>query len=134
MDCSGCQTNCCNTKHLHISEEDLHRFKTKMPNLKYLQYGPFIVLNQSCPFFEHGRCSDYEHRPIVCQLHPFDFRGRLYNCKAADTITPEDKYFALALIHTETRKMMAMGTKYHKEFTKFTKKLAELNCIASSDH
>jgi Fe-S-cluster containining protein len=129
MDCAGCQKNCCKSNHLVLSVKDLNFFQEKIPDLKFIQYGPFVILNESCPFYDEEKadhCTIYEHRPNICRLFPFDYRGQLYRCNAGDTVTQEDKLDAFNIIHAELPRMWDDAYKYPKELAQFNKKIGEI--------
>ena len=128
MDCTGCTKNCCKNNHLVISVKDLDFFLSKIPDLLYVQYGPFILLAESCPFFDPNKqiCDIYENRPAICRLFPFDFKGQLNRCKAGDTVTPQDRVEAFKIIHNELPRMWDEAHKYPKELDLFNKKIKEI--------
>lgn len=82
MDCSQCKKKCCN-RDLCLTLDEYQYFRQLKPELKdsnFSNYGKVFFLNIEgnrgigiCPFFDEGKCSIYNNRPLVCKRFPLYF-------------------------------------------------------------
>lgn len=99
FECTDCGT-CCSQIPLIVAG-DIHTIvrKLKIPTEKFVAFysnddfdedfapddqwlemegGPMVLgmkrANDTCVFRENGRCSIYEHRPLMCAMHPYQPR------------------------------------------------------------
>jgi Fe-S-cluster containining protein len=135
MNCDGCIQVCCHTKHLVIAEKDLNFFLKAYPDLDFFQYGPFIVLNEECPFLNSGRCTIYDHRPNICKLFPFTYNGHISTaCPNTHTIDATDVRSALKIAEQDVARIIEEIHDHPLEIKEFNTKLAELRTHGSSNY
>jgi Fe-S-cluster containining protein len=85
--CTGCEENCCRTRFYHHTWLEIHNLfggyrKLTAPRRAQVAKKAADVLEQErraaargeaaramCPLNFNGRCSLYDHRPMICRLH-----------------------------------------------------------------
>ncbi len=84
--CDTCpkDLNCCTGRYVDLpvlTPEDVSRISQNLnlPTSKFSFSGKNMLssmknINKKCYFYESGRCSIYEERPIDCKLFPFGIR------------------------------------------------------------